>query len=89
MSDAPPHHWPLTTHLHDERLSERRIPEAVIRRAVEFPHRVQRRPDGTVHYIRAFREYGGRYLRVVANPQRRRLVSAFWDRRLGRREYRR
>jgi hypothetical protein len=81
------HTWPLSWHLVAERLPERHIPEAIIRRTVQFPHRVRQAPDGTVHYLRAWPTYGGRYLRVVVNPWRRIIVNAFFDRRLGRRQY--
>ena len=42
--------------------------------------------DGTIHYIRAIEQYGGRYLRVVVNPDDspKRIVTVFFDRRLRR-----
>ena len=43
--------------------------------------------DDNIHYIRAISEYGGRFLRVVINPNvfPERIVTVFFDRRLKRR----
>ncbi|MBC7093540.1 hypothetical protein H5T53_06010 [Candidatus Bipolaricaulota bacterium] len=55
---------------------------------MESPDRKEPKTDGTVHYIKAIMEYGGRYLRVVVNPNIRppKIVTVFFDRWLGRRE---
>lgn len=67
-------------------LRERNIEEAWVKLAMEDPHKRERMDDGTIHYVRAIEEYGGRYLRVVVNadvkPQR--VVTAFFDRRIER-----
>jgi hypothetical protein len=81
------HTWPLSEHLRHERMEDRGLSEAMIRRTVKYPHRRRREPGGKVHYLRAWRERGGLYLRVVVDPDRRRIVSAYFDRSLGRREY--
>ncbi|GIW52261.1 MAG: hypothetical protein KatS3mg081_1616 [Gemmatimonadales bacterium] len=53
---------------------------------MEDPEREEVMEDGTVHYIRAIAEYGGRYLRVVVNPSAKpqRVVTVFFDRRIRR-----
>lgn len=67
-------------------MRERRIPEEWVLRAVTAPDRTDTPGDGTLHYIKAFPEHGGRFLRVVVNPGvvPQRVVTAFFDRRLGR-----
>jgi hypothetical protein len=87
-SAVEPHEWPFSQHLIEDP-EGRRIPESWIRRTVRFPDRRRREPDGTVHYIKASRDFGGRYLRVITNPDRQLILTAFFDRRLGRRQYRR
>lgn len=66
-------------------LKERNIQEAWVKLTMETPEK-QGRHGGMVHYVRAIEEYGGQYLRVVANsdvkPQR--IVTLFFDRRLRR-----
>jgi hypothetical protein len=81
------HTWPLSEHLRFGRMDDRGLSEAMICRTVQFPHRRRRAPGGKVHYFRAWRERGGLYLRVIVDPTRRRIVSAYFDRSLGRREY--
>ncbi|WP_405001296.1 DUF4258 domain-containing protein [Geochorda subterranea] len=68
-------------------MAERRIGEELIAETVTSPDRVERRPDGTTHYIRAFRQCGSRFLRVVTVEGERHLkvVTVFFDRRLRRR----
>lgn len=68
-------------------LKERNIQEDWVRLAIEDPERKERKEDGTVHCIRAIEQYGGRYLRVVVNPddRPRRIVTVFFDRRIMRR----
>ncbi len=36
--------------------------------AIEDPERKEMKEEGTVHYIRAIEQYGGRYLHLVVNP---------------------
>ena len=71
-----------------EMLRERNIQQAWVELATEDPQKRERMDDGTIHYVRAIDEYGGRYLRVVVNPdvQPQRIVTAFFDRRVGRLE---
>lgn len=44
--------------------------------------------DGNVHYLKAIHEFGERVLRVVVNDRvvPRRVVTAFFDRRVGKTE---
>lgn len=67
-------------------MSERKIPEDWVQRALDQPDRVEIAPDSTSHHIKAIPEHGGRYLRVVVNPSvtPHRVVTVFFDRRLGR-----
>ncbi len=81
------HTWPLSEHLLLERMRDRGLSEAMIRRTVQYPHRCRSVAGGKVHYFRAWRERGGLYLRVIVDPARRRIVSAYFDQSLGRREY--
>ncbi len=68
-------------------LKERNIQEDWVKLAMEDPERKEIKEDRTVHYIRAIEQYGGRYLRVVVNPDYKpqRIVTVFFDRRIMRR----
>ena len=46
--------------------------------------KTEQKDDGPVHYIRPIEEWGGKYLRVVVNPDAIpwRIVTLFFDRRL-------
>jgi hypothetical protein len=81
-----PWEFPLSRHLREDH-PERQLPEDWIRRTVRFPDRKPRRKGDTVHYVKAFRQYGGLYLRVVVNMGRQLIVTAFFDSDLGRRRY--
>lgn len=67
-----------------EMMRQRAIPEEWVIRALDIPDRTDHPPDGTIHYIKAIPEHGGRFLRVVINPTTRpkRVVTVFFDRRL-------
>jgi len=67
-------------------LQERDIPEDWMWRAIYEPDRTEAGADGNIHHIKAIPEHGGRFLRVVVNPhvQPKRIVTLFFDRRLGR-----
>ena len=67
-------------------LQEREIPEEWMWRAIDEPDQMEIGADGNTHYIKAIPEHGGRFLRVVVNPhvQPERIVTLFFDRRLGR-----
>jgi hypothetical protein len=69
-------------------LEEREIPEEWMWRAIHDPDRVSIENDDNMHYVKAIAEYGGRYLRVIVNPniQPNRIVTLFFDRRLGRKD---
>ena len=70
----------------NDMLRERNIRESWVKLAIEDPEKKEPKDDGTVHYIRAIEQYGGRYLRVVVNPDVRpqRIVTVFFDRRIRR-----
>ncbi len=67
-------------------MRERGIPEEWVQRALDSPDRTEVAPETTSHYIKAIPEHGGRFLRVVVNTHVTpwRVVTAFFDRRLGR-----
>ncbi len=67
-------------------MRERGIPEEWAKRAIAAPDRPDHPADGTTQYIKAIPEHGGRFPRVVVNPgvTPMRVVTAFFDRRLGR-----
>ena len=69
-----------------EMLKERGIQESWVRRAIEQPATQEPKEDGTVHYIKVIDEFGGRYLRVIVNPDvdPKKIVTQFFDRRLRR-----
>ena len=77
--------YEFSEHAYDM-LRERNIREAWVQSALESPEKKEPKDDGTVHYIRSIEQYGGRYLRVVVNPEvwPRRIVTVFFDRRLRR-----
>ena len=66
-------------------LNERKIRESWVKLVVEDSERKEPKDDGTIHYIRAVEEFGGRYLRVVLDPnvEPQKIVTLFFDRRLG------
>jgi len=55
-------------------------------RVIRNPDRKRRGDDGNMHYSKAIREQEGLVLHVVVNPdvQPNRIVTVFFDRRLGR-----
>ena len=79
--------YQFSEHAYDM-LLERNIQESWVKLAMDDPERQETMDDGTVHYIRAIEEYGGRYLHVVVNAAAtpRIIVTIFFDRRIGRSE---
>ncbi|MCL4539092.1 MAG: DUF4258 domain-containing protein [Bacteroidetes bacterium] len=65
-------------------LNERKIREDWVKLALEDPHKKESREDGTVHYLRPIEQCGGRYIRVVVNPNvtPQKVVTVFFDRRI-------
>lgn len=74
----------LSAHTKDM-LKERNIAEEWLWRALNTPDRKRRGADGNMHYTKTIREREGRVLRVVVNAdvQPNRIVTVFFDRRLG------
>ena len=66
-------------------LAERQIREEWVIRAITTPDRSEAHDESRTHCIKAIPEYGGRFLRVVVNRtvSPNRVVTAFSDRRLG------
>ncbi len=75
--------YELSSHARDM-LLERAIPEEWVSRVLNYPDRTVVGEDYNRHYIKAIPEFGGRYLRVVVNPQWEpiRVVTFFFDRRI-------
>jgi len=75
----------LSAHTKDM-LKERNIAEEWLWRTLNTPDRKRRGADGNMHYTKTIREREGRVLRVVVNAdvQPNRIVTVFFDRRLGR-----
>lgn len=67
-----------------EMLTERNILEEWVWRTLNTPTRKRMGKDGNLHFTKAVKEKDGRVLRVVVNPNSdpRRIVTAFFDRRL-------
>lgn len=77
--------YEFSEHAYDM-LKERNIRESWVKLAIEDPEKKEPKDDGTIHYIRAIEQHGGRYLRVVVNPdvKPQRIVTLFFDRRIRR-----
>lgn len=77
----------LSMHARDM-IRERDIPDEWLWRAVNGPDRIEVWADNNTHYLKSIPEYGGRFLHVVVNHHLvpGRVVTLFFDRRLGRRE---
>lgn len=77
--------YEFSEHAYDM-LRERNIRDSWVKLTIEDPEKKELKEDGTIHYIRAIEQYGGRYLRVVVNPDVRpqRIVTLFFDRRIRR-----
>jgi fermentation-respiration switch protein FrsA (DUF1100 family) len=74
----------LSSHTRDM-LVERALQEAWIWRAIKEPDQIWTGDDGNEHYAKAIAERENKMLHVVVNPsvQPRRVVTVFFDRRLG------
>jgi len=77
----------LSRHAKDM-LAERNITEEWLWCTIKAPDEKRRGDDGNMHYMKAIREREGRILRVVVNPDvyPNRIVTVFFDRRLGKRK---
>ena len=71
-----------------EMLRERAIQEQWVLATLRNPDRYENGPGGRGCYIKAISEYGGRFLRVIVNRNvsPNRIVTIFFDRRLGRKQ---
>ena len=77
----------FTAHARDM-LIERNIPEAWVWSTINQLDEKRMGVDGNIHYVRAIRERGNRFLHIVVNPNvyPNRIVTVFFDRRLGRKK---
>jgi len=71
----------FTAHARDM-LAERNIEEEWVWRAISAPDKKALGDDNNMHFTRAIKEYDGRVLHVVVNPdvQPDRIVTVFFDR---------
>ena len=62
---------------------ERNIAPGWVTTTISEPLFTETKNDGTIHYLKPIPEYGGRILRVVANPGSLppRIITVFFDRR--------
>lgn len=69
-----------------EMAREREINQDWVESTLRNPIRVERKNDGTKHYIKPIEEFGSRYLRVIinCNVTPHRIVTFYLDRRLRR-----
>lgn len=69
-------------------LAERAIKEEWLWETLENPVKAETKTDGTCHYIKSIEANQGRRLRVIVNADSRPkiVITAFFDRRLGREE---
>ena len=77
----------LTKHC-KEMLEQRHIKEALVFSAIENPDRVEDLDDDTRHYLKKIDENNNKWLRIIVNVkvQPNKCVTAFFDRRLRRKE---
>jgi hypothetical protein len=75
----------LTKHA-QEMATERGISLDWIRATLTEPDQIDRRADGTAHFLRVISDFGGRTLRIVLNTKSDRVITVFFDRRMGRRK---
>ena len=75
----------ISSHAKDM-LTERKIFEEWLWRAIDALDRTETGTDNNMHYIRAIAERDNRFLRIVVNPhvEPNRIVTVFFDRRLRR-----
>ena len=69
-------------------LARRKILEEWVWRVINTPDKKRRGDDDNMHYTKAIREKEGRILHVVVNTnvQPPRIVTVFFDRRLGKKK---
>lgn len=67
-------------------LTERNIKKTWVESTMSAPDKTELKNDGTTHYMKAIKENGGRYLRIVINPNTKphKIVTLYFDRKLGR-----
>ena len=69
-------------------VTERKILEDWVWQTIDSPDREEIGPDNNTHYLKAIKEREGRVLRVIINQnvEPNRVVTVFFDRRLGRKK---
>ncbi len=74
----------LSAHAKDM-LKERNILEEWVWRTINKPGKKRRGDDFNMHYTKSIKEHGGRGLHIIVNQdvQPNRIVTLFFDRRLG------
>ena len=76
----------LSTKHFEEMMIERNIPVELVESTIANPDRIENNDDGTQHYLKQFKSFGNRWLRVVVNVNKKPYtkVTVFFDRRLRR-----
>lgn len=58
------------------------IKEEWIWKTIEQPHMEIKVSDNELHLFKKIEEFGGKVLKVVVNPNKRLIITAFFDRRI-------
>jgi len=71
-----------------EMREERQISSKWIEQTLQYPDLIERKDDGTIHYIKKIDEFGGRWLRIVVAEKKNisKLITVFFDRTLRRKK---
>jgi hypothetical protein len=69
-----------------EMLIERNISREYVYLAINEPRNIEKKEDGTTHYLKSIKENEGRVLRVVTESTNQiiKVITLFFDRRAGR-----
>jgi len=58
------------------------IKEEWIWQTIEYPFMEVRISDSEIHLFRKIDEFGGKVLKVIINPEKKMIITAFFDRRI-------
>lgn len=67
-------------------LIERNITRDLVYHTIKEPDKIEKKEDGTTHYLKPIKENEGRVLRVVTGSKSQviKVITQFFDRRAGR-----
>ena len=63
-----------------ERIKERKIKERWIFKTIENPDEIIKVSDTEHRYYKVIEEFGNRILKVVINPEKRLIITVYFDR---------